>query len=64
MTTQTFTFRSKGSADDWTTDTIEAETRKEASAKLDAIFGIVRDENGVRVSPDLSLLQVELLDSE
>lgn len=54
-----FTYISKGSADDWTTDTIEAADIGEALDKLDAIYGIERNDNGDQINADM--IQVELL---
>ena len=54
-----FTYRSKGTNDDWTTDIIEAANQEEAWQKLDTIYGLVRDENGVQVDADM--IQVEIL---
>jgi len=54
-----FTYKSKGNADDWTNDTIEAETRKEAQEKLDKIYGIERDESGKQTNKEI--VQVVIL---
>lgn len=55
-----FTYRSKGSADDWTEETIEAENKVDALKKLDAIYGIKRDKNGKQLN-DKEYIIVELL---
>lgn len=54
-----FTYKSKGSADDWTNDTIEADNKAEAISKLDTIYGIKRNESGEQTNSDM--IQVEIL---
>lgn len=54
-----FTYRSKGSADDWSTETVEAETVEDAQNKLDQIYGITRDKDGVQTN--MHAVQVEIL---
>lgn len=54
-----FTYRSKGSVDDWTDDVIEAKDKQEAQNKLDEIYGIQRDDNGVQTNSDM--IKVEIL---
>ena len=54
-----FQYRSKGSADDWTEDTIEAEDKAEAIKKLDTIYAVERDKNGKQTNGDM--VQVELV---
>lgn len=53
-----FTYKSKGSADDWTEDTIEAANEAEAISKLDQIYGIKRDDEGNQTNAHI--VQVEL----
>lgn len=48
-----FTYKSKGTADDWTDDTIEADSREDAIKALDQIYGIKRDENGSQTNADM-----------
>lgn len=57
-----FTYRSKGSADDWTDDTIEAKDRVEAIEKLDTIYGIKRNSDGNQTNTDM--IQVELMEEK
>lgn len=57
-----FTYRSKGTADDWTNDTIEAETKAEAIKKLDEIYGISRDKKGKQTNADM--VKVEIIKSK
>jgi len=57
-----FTYKSKGSADDWTNDTIEAKDEKDAQAQLDIIYGITRDEDGKQTNPHV--VQVVILEGE
>lgn len=57
-----FTYKSKGNADDWTNDTVEAETKKEAQEKLDKIYGITRDKNGKQTNKDI--VQVVIIKSD
>lgn len=40
-------YRSKGIADDWTEDTIEAESKEEALQKLHEIYGVEAIKNKV-----------------
>lgn len=54
-----FTYKSKGTADDWTNDTIEAEDENDAIAKLDKIYGIQRDKDGNQTNGDM--IEVELV---
>ena len=54
-----FTYKSKGSADDWTEETIEADNKEDAQKKLDVIYGIERDEKGIQTNSDM--IQVEIL---
>lgn len=54
-----FTYKSKGSADDWTTDAIEAEDQSDALQKLDTIYGIARDTAGTQTNADM--IQVEII---
>lgn len=54
-----FTYRSKGSVDDWTDDVIEAKDKQEAQNKLDEIYGIQRDDSGVQTNSDM--INVEIL---
>jgi hypothetical protein len=56
-----YKYKSKGSADDWTEDTIEAESKQDAQDKLDKIYGIQRDENGNQLN-DKKYIQVVILD--
>jgi len=55
-----FKYRAKGSADDWVEYTIEAADKDEAQKKLDDIYGIERDKNGVQLN-DKKYIQVEIL---
>jgi len=55
-----FTYRSKGTADDWTNDTIEADTEAQAIEKLDEIYGITRDDQGLQTNADM--IQVEIIE--
>lgn len=54
-----FTYRSKGTVDDWTTETIEAESKEDAQKKLDEIYGVIRDKNGKQTNADM--LKVEII---
>lgn len=55
-----FKYRAKGSADDWVEYTIEATDKDDAQKKLDGIYGIERDKNGVQLN-DKKYIQVEIL---
>lgn len=55
-----FTYRSKGTADDWTSDTIDADNEQEAIQKLDEIYGIIRDDQGLQTNEDM--IQVEIIE--
>jgi hypothetical protein len=54
-----FTYRSKGTADEWTEESVEADSREEAQNKLDEIYGITRDEQGNQTNANV--VQVELI---
>lgn len=54
-----FIYKSKGTADDWTEDKIEASDKQDAIKKLDQIFGITRDSNGKQTNPEY--VQVEIV---
>ena len=54
-----FRYKSKGSVDDFTEDTIEAENKEDAQKKLDVIYGIERDEDGEQTNSDV--IQVVIL---
>lgn len=54
-----FEYRSKGTNDDWTTDTVEAEDEKAAVAKLDTIYGIERDEASKQTTPNIWVELIE-----
>lgn len=54
-----FTYRSKGTNDDWTTDSVEADSKADALRKLDEIYGVIRDENGNPANSDM--IKVELI---
>lgn len=56
---KTFEYRSKGSADDWTTDTIEAEDKDDAQKKLDVVYGVTRDKTGNQTNTES--VQIELM---
>lgn len=56
-----FQYESKGSADDWTKDTIEAENAEEAQSKLDTIYGITRDKSGKQTNSEV--VQVRIIES-
>lgn len=59
MTNQFF-YKSKGSADDFTPDVIEASSIQEAQAKLDTIYGITRDDKGKQTNGEM--ICVEFID--
>lgn len=48
-----FTYKSKGTADDWTDDQVEADSREDAIKKLDQIYGIKRDDKGKQTNADM-----------
>lgn len=54
-----FTYRSKGTSDDWTEDTIEAQDKVQAQSKLDEIYGITRGKDGKQTNGDI--VRVEIL---
>lgn len=54
-----FLYKSKGTADDWTEDVIEAESQEDAQKKLDEIFGVKRDKNGKQTNA--KWIQIQLL---
>lgn len=55
-----FIYRSKGSADDWTEDVIVADNKKEAIKKLDEIYGVIRDKQGIQTNS--KMIQVEIIE--
>lgn len=57
-----FTYRSKGTVDDWTTEVVEADSKEDAIKKLDEIYGIKRDKNGKQTNADM--IKVEITKSE
>lgn len=56
-----FTYRSKGTADDWTNEAIEAVDIDEAQRKLDSIYGIRRDNAGNQTNEEV--VKVEIISS-
>lgn len=56
-----FTYQSKGSHDEFTEDFIEAENEAEAVAKLDDIYGVVRDAKGNQTEKSKKMIQFEIL---
>lgn len=54
-----FKYRSKGTVDNWTTETIEAKDEKDAIAQLDSLYGVIRDKNGKQTNSHL--VKVELI---
>lgn len=54
-----FRYKSKGSADDWTEDVIEAENEADAQEKLDKLHNVFRDEDGNQTNSEM--IQVVIL---
>lgn len=54
-----FRYKSKGSVDDWTEDTIEAESKADAQEKLDVLHNIHRDKKGNQTNS--AMIQVVIL---
>ena len=54
-----FTYESKGTIDDWSTDKIEAEDQEAAQLKLDEIYGIERDpKTGKQTNSDMVKVRI------
>lgn len=56
-----FTYRSKGTTDEWATDVVEADTKEDAIKKLDKIYDVQRDKNGKQTNADV--IKVEIIKS-
>ncbi len=54
-----FIYKSKGSADDWSEDKIEADSIEDAIRKLEKMYNVERDEDGAQTNS--KYIQVEVL---